>query len=136
MSSWPKLPLNVVPKKEPRRTLPRFQSSFGIKRWDSIEVAQANTRTSRKSRFGKPYCLSETVCLHVRWCTKVAMSFWLETLFRRKRLWKASGATFDTRIYKAGLASIEYALESDWWEEMVGSFLLVMAKTLSTRTSQ
>ena len=62
LSFWPKLPLNVVPKKAPRRTLPRFQSSFGIKRWDSIEVAQVNTRMSRKSRFEKPYCSSETVC--------------------------------------------------------------------------
>ena len=62
LSSCPKLPPNVVPKKQPRRTLPQFQSSFGIKRWDSIEVAQANRRTSRKSRFEKPYCSSETVC--------------------------------------------------------------------------
>jgi hypothetical protein len=31
------------------------------------------------------------------------------------------GQTFDTRIYKAGLASIEYALELDWWEWKRGS---------------
>jgi hypothetical protein len=58
----PKLPLKVVPKKEPRRTLPQFQSSFGITRWDSIEVARVNIRTSRKSRFARPFCSSETAC--------------------------------------------------------------------------
>jgi hypothetical protein len=60
--------------------------------------------------------------LHARWCTKVAMSFWKHVV-EEKRLCKVSGATFDTRIYKAGLVSIEYALKLDWWEWKRGRLL-------------
>jgi hypothetical protein len=50
--------------------------------------------------------------LHAKWCTKVVMSFWKHVVEEKRRC-KLSGATFDTWIYKAGLTSIEYTLESD-----------------------
>jgi hypothetical protein len=58
--------------------------------------------------------------MHRRWCRRVASNFWRWVIDSKAACIKA-GTTFDNRAYAPGLAAIEYALKSDWWEWTNGS---------------
>jgi hypothetical protein len=53
--------------------------------------------------------------LHAIWCRRVACSFW-QWVIKEKASCAEKGIEFDKRAYAPGLAAIDYALQSDWWE--------------------
>ena len=58
--------------------------------------------------------------LHKRWCRLVARSFWRWVIDSKAKCVR-EGTTFDKRAYAPGVAAIDYALRSDWWEWKNGS---------------
>jgi hypothetical protein len=58
--------------------------------------------------------------LHAICCKRMGRSFW-QWVIKEKAECAKQGREFDKQVYAPGLAAIDYALQSDWWEWKEGS---------------
>lgn len=111
--------LTFPPVVRTHETVKSDGADIPVELWDSRirSVVQASVRTEAQFQTALQVL---RIFMHKVWCRRVAHSFWQWILqARRQQLGSTKG--IDVRNYRAGLAAINHALDSDWWEWRRGS---------------